>query len=133
MSTDVHVDKQESATPNGTERTKTRAVYVPLVDIFESEDQLLLVADMPGVDEQGLDLTLDKNVLTIKGTISEEPPAGFAQAYTEYGVGDYERTFTIPNEIDRDGIQATIRQGTVKVTMPKSKQAQTRKIAVSAG
>jgi HSP20 family protein len=133
MNHETQVQRQESAPANGTERTKTRPVYVPLVDIFEAEDALILVADMPGVDEQGLDLTLEKNVLTIKGTISEGPPAGIAQVYTEYGVGDYERTFTIPNEVDREAIQATVRQGVLRLTMPKSKQAQTRKISVTAG
>lgn len=133
MNHETQVEKQESVPVNGTERTKNRAVYVPLVDIFEVDDALVLVADMPGVDEQGLDLTLEKNVLTIKGTISEEPPAGVPQVYTEYGVGDYERTFTIPNEVDREAIQATVRQGVLKLTMPKCKQSQTRKIAVVAG
>src|SRR5579872_2443221 len=101
--------KQESATPNGTERTKARKVYVPAVDILETDQALLLVSEMPGVDESGVDVTIEKNVLTIRGTVSDHVPEGYALTYEEYGVGDYERAFTLPNEIDRDGVQAAIK------------------------
>lgn len=125
--------KQESSTPQGTERTKARKVYVPLVDIVESGDVLTLVADMPGVDENGIDITVEKNVLTVRGTVHGDVPEGYELSYEEYGVGDYERSFTIPNEIDRDGISATIKDGVLKLSLPVSKQAASRKIAVAAG
>ncbi|HTI49411.1 MAG TPA: Hsp20/alpha crystallin family protein [Planctomycetaceae bacterium] len=125
--------KQESETPQGTERTKARKVYVPHVDIVENDARLLLIADMPGVDEHGVDVTVEKNVLTLKGTVGEETPAGYQLSYEEYGVGDYERSFTLSNEIDRDGIHATIKDGLLRLTLPKVKQAVTRKVAVVAG
>ncbi|MCX7635698.1 MAG: Hsp20 family protein [Syntrophales bacterium] len=59
--------KQEAPTPAGTERTRNRKVYVPKVDIYENKDSIVLVADMPGVDEHTVDVTLEKNVLTITG------------------------------------------------------------------
>lgn len=130
---DTNAHKQESATPNGTERIKARKVYVPAVDILETDQALLLVSEMPGVDEAGVDVTIEKNVLTIKGTVSDHLPEGFKLSYEEYGVGDYERSFTLPNEIDRDGVQAAIKNGVLKLTLPKVKQAATRKVAVAAG
>ncbi len=130
---DDAVHKQESATPNGTERTKARKVYVPAVDILETDHSLLLVSEMPGVDEGGVDVTIEKNVLTIKGTVGDQVPEGYRLSYEEYGIGDYERSFTLPNEIDRDGVNATIKNGVLKLTLPKVKQAATRKVAVTAG
>src|SRR5690349_14812689 len=115
--------KQESATPSGTERTKARKVYVPAVDILETDQALLLVSEMPGVDESGVDVTIEKNVLTIRGTVSDHVPEGYSLTYEEYGVGDYERAFTLPNEIDRDGVQAAIKNGVLKLTLPKVKPA----------
>lgn len=127
------VQKQESSPPNGTERIHARRVFVPLVDIVETDQALLLYADVPGVDEMGLDVTVEKNILTIKGAVKEEIPAGFNLNYEEYGVGDYERSFTLPNEIDREGIEAAIRDGVLKVTLPKAKQAVAKKVTVTAG
>jgi HSP20 family molecular chaperone IbpA len=125
--------KHESATPHGTERIQSRKVYVPLVDILESEQALHLIADMPGVDDQGVDVTIEKNILTVAGKVSGEVPAGYQLTYEEYGVGDYERSFTLPNDINHDGIQATIKDGLLRLTLPKVKQAVARKVAVAAG
>lgn len=125
--------KQESETPQGTERTRSRKVYIPLVDITESEDALMLVADMPGVDEQGVEVVVEKNVLTVKGTVGPETPPGYELSHGEYGVGDYERSFTLPNEIDREGIVATIKDGVLSLTLPKARQAIARKVTVTAG
>ena len=138
MQTDVHknetnLHKQESATPHGTERIQSRKVFVPQVDILETDQALILVSDMPGVDEHGVDVTVEKNILTIKGAVSADAPAGYTLSYEEYGVGDYERSFTLPNEIDRDGIQATIKDGVLKLTLPKARQAVAKKVTVAAG
>lgn len=130
---DGNPQKQESETPSGTERIKARKVYVPAVDILETDQALLLVSEMPGVDEAGVDVTIEKNILTIKGTVGDHVPAGYKLSYEEYGIGDYERSFTLPNEIDRDGVQAVIKDGILKLTLPKVKQAATRKVAVTAG
>lgn len=125
--------KQESETPAGTERTMARKVFVPNVDIVENDETLVLFADMPGVDEHGVDVTIEKNVLTLKGNVGPETPAGYELSYEEYGIGDYERSFTLSNEIDRDGIHATIKDGVLKLTLPKVKQAIARKVTVNAG
>lgn len=127
------IPKKESETPQGTERIQARKVFVPHVDIVETDHSLVLLADMPGVDEQGMDVTVEKNVLTLKGHVADGAPAGFKLSYEEYGVGDFERSFTIPNEIDRDAINASIKDGVLTLTLPKVKQAVAKKVAVVAG
>jgi HSP20 family molecular chaperone IbpA len=127
------VHKQESATPQGSERIQSRKVYVPLVDIVETNGALVLVSDMPGVDQNGVDVVIEKNMLMIRGKVDGQIPAGFKLTYEEYGIGDYERTFTLPNEIDRDAVEATMKDGVLKLTLPKVKQAAPRKVAVTAG
>jgi HSP20 family molecular chaperone IbpA len=130
---EANLHKQESATPQGTERIQARKVYVPQVDIVETDQALLLLSDMPGGDESGVDVTVEKNILTIHGNVAGGVPAGYKLSYEEYGVGDYERSFTLPNEIDRDGIQATMKDGVLKLTLPKVKQALAKKVTVVAG
>jgi HSP20 family molecular chaperone IbpA len=130
---EANLHKQESATPDGSERIKSRKVFVPLVDIVETNDALVLISDMPGVDQTGVDVVIEKNLLTIKGRVDDRVPEGFKLSYDEYGIGDYERTFTLPNEIDRDAVEATMKDGVLKLTLPKVKQAAARKVAVVAG
>jgi HSP20 family molecular chaperone IbpA len=125
--------KQPSESPDGAERVSARPVYRPTVDILETEKAVILMADVPGVDEAGADITLDKNVLTITGKVSPPQFEGYGLAHCEYGVGDFERSFTISNEIDREGIEASVRDGVLSVTLPKSKQAVAKKISVKAG
>lgn len=105
-------------------------VFVPQVDIVESENQILLVADLPGVDQDGLDISLEKNVLTIRGTVANHAPEGYQLGYSEYSVGNFERAFTVSNDIDRQGIEAVIKDGVLKLTLPKAKHAVVQKIAV---
>jgi HSP20 family molecular chaperone IbpA len=128
----MEMQKQEAETPAGVERTSARRVYVPRVDIYEAGDEVILTADMPGVDENSVDITLEKNVLTIEGRVEWERPAGYELAYAEYGVGDYHRTFALSNEVDQSRIEATVRNGVLRLVLPKSEVAKTRKIAVRA-
>jgi HSP20 family molecular chaperone IbpA len=81
--------KKEAPQPQGTERIRQRKAYIPNVDIIERKDDILLVADMPGIDEKSLDITLDKNVLTINGYVEPEVPQTCCLAYAEYSIGDY--------------------------------------------
>ena len=128
----MEVVKQEAETPAGVERASSRRVYVPRVDIYEAGDQVILTADMPGVDESSVDITLEKNVLTIEGRVDMEWPQEYELAYAEYGVGDYHRTFALSNEVDQSRIEATVKNGVLRLVLPKSEVARTRKIAVRA-
>jgi HSP20 family molecular chaperone IbpA len=124
-------EKQE-ITPNGAERTHARKAYVPRADIFETNDGVVVVADMPGVDENSVDITLEKNVLSISGFVEPNQPENYGLAYAEYEVGDYFRRFTLSDEVDQDNIQATVKNGVLRLHLPKAAPAQARKISVKA-
>lgn len=122
--------KKQEVTTHDSEQTRSRVQYSPRTDIFESQDQLILLADMPGVKQEGLDITLEQNILTIHGKVEAPSFPGYKLSYSEYGVGDFERVFALSNEIDRDGIQATVKNGVLKLILPKSKASLPRKITV---
>ena len=129
----LDVVKQEVVTEDGVERTRSQRVYIPRTGIYEIEDAILLVANMPGVDESSVDITLDKNLLTIKGYVEEDLPEGYSLAYAEYEIGDYERSFTLSDEIDREHIEAEVKDGVLRLRLPKAEPAMAKKIAVKAG
>lgn len=108
-------------------------VYTPRVDIVETEREFRLTADMPGCDEESMAVDLEGNTLVLRGTCTLQPPAGYALTYQEYRSGNYERTFTLGSSIEREGIQATVRDGVLSLTLPKAREAQPRRIAVKAG
>lgn len=126
------VTKKEASMPEGVERTRPRRVFKPQVDIVERADDTVLTADLPGVDEHSIDISLEKNVLTIKGTADRKTSEGYRLAYGEYEVGDYERAFTLSDEVDKDRIQATVKNGVLRLVLPKATAAKTRKIVVMA-
>lgn len=115
------------------ERTRDRKAFVPRTDIYESGEAITIVTDMPGVDENSLDITLEKGVLTINGYTEPELPEGYALTYAEYEIGDYQRSFKLSNEIDQEGIQATLKDGVLRLVLPKVGPAQARKIEIKAG
>lgn len=117
----------------GAERTRDRLAFVPRADIYETEEAIVVVADMPGVDANSVDIMLEDNVLTINGYVEPEQPVGYSLAYAEYQVGDYERAFTVSDQIDRDGIVAVVKDGVLRLHLPKVTEARRRKIAIKAG
>lgn len=127
------MSKQELETTNGSEVAQAKHTFVPQVDIWESDDAVTIVADMPGVDESGVDITLDKNVLSIHGSAAEMKSDGYDLAYGEYRVGDYRRKFSLSNEINLSKIEANMNGGVLKIHLPKVDIVQTKRIAVTAG
>ena len=126
------VTKKEANTPEGVERTRPHKVYTPNVDILERKDEIVVTADLPGVDDKSLDITLEKNILTINGRVETEVPEPYRMAYSEYGIGDYQRAFSLSDEVDIERIQATMKNGVLRLIIPKAAAVKTRKIAVSA-
>lgn len=124
------IEKQEIEPVEGAERTSERRAYIPRVDIYETDEGINLVADMPGVDENSIDIMLEKNVLSIRGTVDFEAPEDYSLAYAEYGVGDYERRFTLSDEIDQERIEASVKNGVLNLYLPKAGPAKARKILV---
>ncbi|HEX9923889.1 MAG TPA: Hsp20/alpha crystallin family protein [Anaerolineae bacterium] len=125
-------EKQEVTTLNGAERTRTGRVYVPRVDIYETEHDIVAVADIPGIDENSIEITVEKNILTIHGRVEPEVLENVNLAYAEYDIGDYERRFTLSNEIDQDKIEATVKNGVLHLRLPKAGPAKARKVSVKA-
>ena len=126
------IQKKEAETPEGTERTRSKKIYTPAVDIIEKKDEIVVIADMPGVDEKSVDITLEKNLLTIYGKVEPHIPENHSLSAAEYGVGDYQRVFTISDEIDREKIRASVKNGVLRLNLPKAEQARTKKIEVKA-
>jgi HSP20 family protein len=122
--------KKPAQTPVEMERTRNRKVFVPKVDIIETGDAMVMYADMPGADEKSVEVTLEKNILTIAGTVKPQEFPGRSIAYSEYDVGDYERVFTVSDEVDRDRIAAIVKNGVLKLTLHKALQVEVKKIAV---
>jgi HSP20 family molecular chaperone IbpA len=120
-------------TRENAEHTRERRLYTPSVDIVERKNDILLLADMPGVDENGLDITLEKRVLTIYGRVDAEAPEKYTLVSSEYGIGDYQRSFTLSEEVDTEKIQATIKNGVLRLVLPKADTARVKKIPVAVG
>lgn len=133
MNTEHNINEPGGESPHGVERTGSRPVFRPRVDIAESEKAITLAAEVPGADETGVDVTLDKNVLTIRAQVEPVSLEGFSLVHREYELGDFERAFTVSDEIDREGIEAVVRDGVLRVTLPKAAKKGAKKISVSGG
>ena len=113
------------------ESTRDRTVFVPRTDIFERNDATVLLADMPGVDVESVDVNVERRVLTISGRVEPEQIDEHRLVYSEYETGDFERSFQLTNEVDTDKIEATVKNGVLRLVLPKSKAALPRKIKVT--
>lgn len=129
----MQIEKEEITNAEDTERTRDVCCFVLRADIYEMDDQIVIVADMPGADESSIDITLEKSILTINATVDPEIPQGYTLQAAEYEVGDYHRTFRLSNEIDRDKIEAVVRDGVLRLYLTKAGEAKARKISVKAG
>jgi len=114
-----------------TEATTPGRVFVPVTDIFETPQALTVVLEMPGVDRNSLEASVENDVVTIEGRIDFAKYGGMQPVYTEYNIGHYARSFQISNRIDQGKISAEIKDGVVTVVLPKAEQARQRKIPVS--
>lgn len=114
------------------EKTRPGRYYIPNVDIYEGSTGLKLWADMPGVKESDVDVSLNDDVLTITGVVSTAMYEKLAPLYTEYNVGNYFRQFTLHEDIDPAGIKARMRNGVLELDLPKREKAKPRKIEVNA-
>ena len=115
------------------EQTRSEPTFVPSTDIYETQDGLVLVLDMPGVAKDGVNITLDKRVLTITGKSAQRAPGDFSLAHAEYRDAMFERSSTISEAVDGDRISASMKHGFLRLALPKAEPASARKIAVSNG
>jgi len=124
-------EKQEVSTQ--AEQTRPGAVFIPSVDILETNEKILLLADLPGVRTEDLKIDLRDNVLTLSGDIAPFEAADEKDLLIEYEVGRYFRQFTLSEVIDQQNIDAQLKDGVLRLTLPKVPKAKPRSIAVTAG
>ena len=104
--------------------------FVPLTDIYETDQALTVVMEMPGVEKANLDVHLENDVLSVAGRIDFSKYEGMEPVYSEYNVGHYARSFTLSNKIAQDSISAQLDDGVLTLTLPKVKEAQPRRISI---
>ena len=101
-----NIDQRTPPTTEHRDRIPNRPVFVPPSDIYETKESIVVLAEMPGVAPDGVDITLERRVLTIRGQSAASEHAGYQRVYNEFANGDYERVFTLSENIDRDRIEA---------------------------
>jgi HSP20 family protein len=126
-------EKKEMKTQENIERIRSGKIFVPAVDIIETDDFITLMADMPGVDKQAINITLEQHTLTIHGNIDPVIPEGFSTYVQEYEIGDFERSFTLNEQVDRENIEASLNNGVLEVRLPKAEPAKPKTITIKAG
>jgi HSP20 family protein len=123
--------KQEVA--SSTEQTRPGVVFTPDVDIFETDDGITLLADMPGVSADNLTIDLRENTLTLTGEVSPFEGANEEDILIEYETGKYHRQFNIPRVIDQSKIDANLKDGVLRLSLPKVEEVKPRKIEIKTG
>lgn len=112
------------------EPTRARPTFRPRVDILETGEGLVLMADVPGASRDSIEINLERRELTIRARVEDHAPEGMTPLLREYFVGDFERRFTLSGDFDVDGISADLRDGVLTLTVPKAAEAQAKRIEV---
>ena len=115
------------------EQTRPGLVFRPDVDIVERTDEFLVTADLPGADDQHVDVRLENGVLSIRAALAVEPEPEWQPLYDEYRVGSYYREFALSDQIDANGIKGSMKDGVLDLHLPKAEVHRPRTIAVKAG
>lgn len=131
MNSTQELKVQEKREVEKKEETTIRArVYVPTADIYETQDALHVILEMPGVEKNNVDIYVEDDVLSVEGRLDLSKYQGLEPLYTEYNVGHYSRSFSLSNRIDQSKIGAELKDGVLSVTLPKVEEAKPRTIEV---
>lgn len=114
----------------GEDRPRREFFMTPLIDIHEGPDGLVLEADLPGATEQGLRIQLEENVLSLHAHVPSPAPEGARTLHEEYPVGDFQRSFILSDEVERGRISAELKNGVLRLVLPKAERAKTRRIEI---
>lgn len=120
--------KQEAAAAD--EATNAARYYVPCTDVHETEDALVIAMEMPGVAREGVEVTLEKDLLEVTGQVDFSGYEGLESLYTEYRAGHFARRFSLSSTIDRRGISARVDDGVLHLRLPKTREATPTRIEV---
>ena len=129
------VTKQSTQAANGTEvvereQTRRGPFFRPDIDIYETSDELVVLADIPGARAEDVDIRFENGLLTVQARVEPRQPESMHFLMEEYGVGDYSRSFEVSEDIDASRISAEISSGVLTVHLPKAEAAKPRKIPV---
>jgi HSP20 family protein len=122
-------EKKEAAARE--EKTVPARYYVPNTDIYETEDALTVVMEMPGVEKKDVEINLEDDVVRVEGRIDFAKYEGLEPLYSEYNVGHFARAFSLSDKIDQNTISAQLEDGVLTLTLKKAKEALPRRIAVN--
>ncbi|HSB04404.1 MAG TPA: Hsp20/alpha crystallin family protein [Thermodesulfobacteriota bacterium] len=114
------------------EEMRPGPVFIPAVDILENNNEIMILADMPGVEGKDVDIDLRENVLSIRGAVSPVEDEKEVSVYLEYNWGDYFRQFTLTEVIDQEKISAKMDDGVLRLILPKKERVKPKKIQISA-
>ena len=114
--------KQEGTTP-------TR-IFLPTTDIYETEQGLTVSMEMPGVDKENVDINIADGVLIVEGRIDFGRYQELRPVYSEYNIGNFRRSFSLPENIDQENIKAEMKDGVLTLALPKAEQAKLRQIPI---
>jgi len=128
----LEVPKQEVIKTEEMERTRSHRCFIPKTDIYETKDEIILIADIPGADQDSVDITLEKSTLSINAFVDNDVPPGYERIHSEYEGGDYQRSFRLSDKIDQNNIKAVVRNGELRLHLPKVEPVKAKKIAVKA-
>jgi HSP20 family protein len=112
------------------EKTVPARYYVQITDIYETDDALTVVMEIPGVEKKDVEVNVENDVLRVEGRVDFTKYEGLEPLYTEYNVGHFARSFTLSNRIDQQQIAAQLEDGVLTLTLKKAKEAMPRKIAI---
>jgi HSP20 family protein len=130
---EMELRNKQEVEKSGGEGTRPGPVFVPAVDIFENANEITILADMPGVESNNVDIDLRDNQLTIVGRVEPVEKEKEVSLYKEFNWGDYFRQFTLSNVIDQAKIAAKMDNGVLKLVLPKVEKAKPQKINVITG
>jgi HSP20 family protein len=133
MSEKSEVATREEGQVARQERPSDRAVMLPLVDVVEDTSGITLMADLPGVSNDKLTVRVDGDTLLIEGELAVEMPQGMEATYAEIQVPRFRRVFTLSRDLDTSKPDAQLKDGVLKLRIPKAEHAQPRKIEVKVG
>jgi len=112
------------------ETTIPARVFLPTADIYETQDALTVVLEMPGVEKSNVDVRVEDGILEVEGRLDLSKYQGLQPLYTEYNIGHYSRSFQLSSRIDQNKIGAELKDGVLSLTLPKVEEAKPRSIEV---
>lgn len=125
--------QNELQTTDNRDAAREQPTVIPPVDVFENESGITLLADLPGVSRERLGVRVDGDTLTVEGTAAIDQPQGMELVYGEAQFPSFRRSFTLSRELDTSRIEATLKDGLLRLTIPKVEEARPRRIEVRAG